>query len=87
MAAFEVRAEPNRRRILGLLREQERPVGERRLYRVRAEPLQAIDEWLAPYRAMWSSRLDDLERHLDAMDLADDPRHARGGPRPDPHGT
>jgi hypothetical protein len=36
---------------------------------------------------MWSSRLDDLERHLDAMDLADDPRHARGGPRPDPHGT
>jgi len=41
---------------------------QRRLYRVRAEPLRAIDEWLAPYRAVWSARLDDLERHLDAME-------------------
>jgi len=41
---------------------------QRRLYRVRAEPLRAIDEWLAPYRAIWSARLDDLERHLDAME-------------------
>jgi DNA-binding transcriptional ArsR family regulator len=97
--AFEVLAEPNRRRILGLLRTAERPVGalvdqlgisqpavskhlrilreaglvevrsdaQRRLYRVRAEPLQAIDEWLEPYRMLWASRLDDLERHLDAM--------------------
>jgi DNA-binding transcriptional ArsR family regulator len=41
---------------------------QRRLYRVRPEPLRAIDDWLAPYRAMWSDRLDDLERHLDAME-------------------
>lgn len=40
---------------------------QRRLYRVRAEPLRAIDEWLEPYRGLWASRLDDLERHLDAM--------------------
>jgi len=40
---------------------------QRRLYRVRPEPLQAIDVWLAPYRRMWASRLDDLERHLDHM--------------------
>jgi DNA-binding transcriptional ArsR family regulator len=40
---------------------------QRRLYRVRTEPLRAFDEWLAPYRQMWASRLDDLERHLDAM--------------------
>src|SRR5437660_1853287 len=98
-AAFEILAEPNRRRILDLLRVAERPVGElavelalsqpavskhlrvlreaglvevrsdaqRRLYRVRAEPLRAVYEWLAPYRALWASRLDDLERHLDAM--------------------
>ncbi|HEX6673708.1 MAG TPA: metalloregulator ArsR/SmtB family transcription factor [Actinomycetes bacterium] len=96
---FEVLAEPNRRRILDLLRASERPVGalvdelgisqpavskhlrvlreaglvevrsdaQRRLYRVRAEPLQAIDAWLEPYRMLWASRLDDLERHLDAM--------------------
>ena len=41
--------------------------GQRRLYRVSAEPLQAIDDWLAPYRAQWSARLDDLERHLDSI--------------------
>ena len=40
---------------------------QRRLYSVRPEPLRAIDDWLAPYRLMWASRLDDLERHLDAM--------------------
>ena len=40
---------------------------QRRLYRVRPEPLQAIDEWLAPYRRMWAARLDHLERHLETM--------------------
>ena len=38
-----------------------------RVYRVRAEPLSTIDEWLAPYRALWTASLDDLERHLDSM--------------------
>ena len=37
---------------------------QRRLYRVRTEPLRAIDEWLEPYRLLWASRLDDLEWHL-----------------------
>lgn len=96
---FEVLAEPNRMRILDLLRERERAVGDlvdqlpvsqpavskhlrvlrdagfvdvrvdaqRRLYRVRTEPLRAIDEWLEPYRLLWASRLGDLERHLDTM--------------------
>ena len=45
---------------------------ERRIYRVRPEPLRDLDEWLAPYRFMWGARLSDLERHLDAMpDVAD----------------
>ena len=26
-----------------------------------------VDEWLQPYREMWASSLDDLERHLDTM--------------------
>ena len=97
--AFEIVAEPNRRRILDLLLTREQPVGDlvrelavsqpavskhlrilreaglvavrtdgqRRLYRVRAEPLHAIDDWLAPYRALWSASLDDLERHLDSI--------------------
>ena len=40
---------------------------QRRLYRLRPDPLRAIDEWLAPYRRLWSASLDALERHLDAM--------------------
>jgi DNA-binding transcriptional ArsR family regulator len=38
---------------------------QRRLYRVRPEPLAEIDAWLAPYRRLWANRLDALERHLD----------------------
>jgi DNA-binding transcriptional ArsR family regulator len=37
---------------------------QRRLYRVRPEPLQALDAWLEPYRAEWAGRLDALEAHL-----------------------
>jgi DNA-binding transcriptional ArsR family regulator len=96
---FEALAEPNRRRILDLLAQRERPVNDlvsllqvsqpavskhlrvlrdaglvevradaqRRLYRVRPEPLRELDDWLAPYRAMWASRLDALESHLKEM--------------------
>jgi DNA-binding transcriptional ArsR family regulator len=99
-STFEVLAEPTRRRILDLLREEDRPVGElvgrleisqpgvskhlrvlrdaglvevrqdaqRRLYRVRAEPLAEIEQWLAPYRRLWAGTLDSLERHLDAKE-------------------
>ena len=35
--------------------------GQRRRYRLRTEPLREIDEWLAPYRAAWTDRLDTLE--------------------------
>jgi DNA-binding transcriptional ArsR family regulator len=38
---------------------------QRRLYRVRPEPLEELDAWLAPYRRMWSTSLDVLARHLD----------------------
>jgi DNA-binding transcriptional ArsR family regulator len=97
VTAVEALAQPTRRRILDLLRDGERPVGElvdrlgvsqpavskhlrvlrevglvgvrsdaqRRLYRVRPEPLEELDAWLAPYRRMWSQSLDALERHLD----------------------
>jgi DNA-binding transcriptional ArsR family regulator len=37
---------------------------QRRLYRLRAEPLRELDAWLEPYRSEWSGRLDALERHL-----------------------
>ena len=38
---------------------------QRRLYRIRPEPLAEVDEWLAPYRALWTASLDRLEQHLD----------------------
>ena len=42
-----------------------RPDGQRRLYRLRPEPLMEIDEWLAPYRRLWARSLDRLGRHLE----------------------
>lgn len=41
---------------------------QRRWYRLRPAPLAEIDEWLAPYRRMWTNSLDALERHLDTME-------------------
>jgi DNA-binding transcriptional ArsR family regulator len=41
---------------------------QRRLYRLRPEPLREIDNWLAQFRRFWSAHLDALERHLDRMD-------------------
>ena len=38
---------------------------QRRLYRLRPEPLMELDAWLEPYRAEWTARLDSLERHLE----------------------
>jgi DNA-binding transcriptional ArsR family regulator len=41
---------------------------QRRLYRVRPEPLMEVDTWLDPFRRFWSAHVDALERHLDRMD-------------------
>ena len=38
---------------------------QRRLYRIRPEPLAELDEWLASYRELWTTHLDRLEDHLD----------------------
>lgn len=40
---------------------------QRRLYRLKPEPLQEVAEWLIPFRRLWSTHLDALERHLDRM--------------------
>ena len=41
---------------------------QRRLYRLRPEPLQELAAWLAPFRRLWSAHVDALERHLDRTD-------------------
>ncbi|MFE9686202.1 ArsR/SmtB family transcription factor [Streptomyces sp. NPDC006285] len=96
---FDVLADPTRRRMLGLLLERPRLVGEiahelemsqprvskhlrvlrdtglvtvraeaqRRWYELRPEPLADLDAWLAPYRRLWTERLEVLEQHLETM--------------------
>ena len=41
---------------------------QRRLYRLKPEPLQQLDDWLAPFRRFWSAHVDALERHLDRLE-------------------
>jgi DNA-binding transcriptional ArsR family regulator len=41
---------------------------QRRVYRLKPEPLQEVDAWLAPFRRFWSAHVDALERHLDRFD-------------------
>ena len=40
---------------------------QRRVYRIRTEPLQEVDAWMVPFRRYWSARVDALERHLDRI--------------------
>ncbi|MGH3747652.1 MAG: ArsR/SmtB family transcription factor, partial [Micromonosporaceae bacterium] len=42
-----------------------RTAAQQRIYRIEVAPLRAVDEWLEPYRRLWSAHLDALERHLD----------------------
>ena len=45
---------------------------QRRLYRLKPEPLQELDAWLAQFRRFWSAHVDALERHLDRIDQSMD---------------
>jgi DNA-binding transcriptional ArsR family regulator len=62
-------SQPGVSKHLRVLREaglvEARTDAQRRIYRVRPEPLAEIDAWLQPYRRLWAGRLDALERHLD----------------------
>lgn len=57
---------------LRVLREaglvEPRVEAQRRVYRIRPEPLMEIDAWLAPFRRFWSAHVDALERHLDRLE-------------------
>ena len=47
----------------GLVRVQSR--AQHRIYALDPAPLAELDDWLAPYRALWNDRLDALGAHLD----------------------
>ena len=50
---------------------------QRRLYRLKPEPLMELDDWLVPFRRFWSKHVDALERHLDKMDKAPAPKRRK----------
>jgi DNA-binding transcriptional ArsR family regulator len=52
---------------------------QRRLYRLKPEPLREVEAWLAPFRRFWSAHLDALERHLDRMDRSTPMKTRRKG--------
>ena len=58
---------------------------QRRLYRLKPEPLQELDAWLAPFRRFWSAHIDALERHLDRMDQLKTTKKRTPRRRPSPN--
>jgi DNA-binding transcriptional ArsR family regulator len=80
--------QPSVSKHLRVLREagfvESRVDAQRRLYRIRPEPLMEIDAWLAPFRRYWSAHVDALERHLDRVSQPRPPaarRKSRGKKR------
>jgi DNA-binding transcriptional ArsR family regulator len=57
---------------------------QHRIYRLKPEPLEEVEAWLAPFRRFWSAHVDALERHLDRMSEPTPPerktRRKRRGP-------
>lgn len=43
---------------------------QRRLYRLEPESLRELDDWLVPFRQLWSAHGDALERYLERMDTS-----------------
>src|SRR5438874_9107886 len=68
LAALLPIARPGVSRHLRVLREaglvEVRQEAQRRVYRLRPEPLIEIDEWLGGYRALWEQRLDALHTEV-----------------------
>jgi DNA-binding transcriptional ArsR family regulator len=74
-------SQPSVSKHLRVLREagfvESRVDAQRRLYRIRPEPLMEVDAWLAPFRRFWSVHVDALERHLDRMNQVSRQRKKR----------
>lgn len=68
LAALLPIARPGVSRHLRVLREaglvEVRQDAQRRIYRLRPEPLADVDAWLADYRDLWVQRLDALHTEI-----------------------
>ena len=62
---------------------------QRRLYRLKPEPFQQVDDWLAQFRRFWSAHVDALERHLDRIEQSAPTKRTTGkklrGPNREPN--
>ena len=69
--ALEI-SQPTMSKHLKVLREagfvSVRTAAQQRIYAIDTAPLQALDNWLTPYRRLWTRHLDALARHLDNLD-------------------
>ncbi len=45
-----------------------RAEAQRRVYRINSRPFKNLDDWLEPYRQLWTEHLDALECHLDEQE-------------------
>jgi DNA-binding transcriptional ArsR family regulator len=63
---------------------QMRPEGQKRLYSLRAEPFQELDEWISRYRKMWEKRLDRFGEAL-LQSQARSATNQRTNPRQEKH--
>jgi DNA-binding transcriptional ArsR family regulator len=61
-------ARPGVSRHLRILREaglvESQQDAQRRIYEIRPAPLKELDEWLAPYRALWEQRMGALHTEV-----------------------
>lgn len=68
LAALLPIARPGVSRHLRVLREaglvEVRQQAQRRIYRLRLEPLAEVDAWLGRYRTLWEQRLDALHTEV-----------------------
>jgi DNA-binding transcriptional ArsR family regulator len=55
---------------------------QRRLYRLKPEPFQEVEAWLAPFRRFWSAHVDALERYLDRMEQSTPTKKKTAGRQP-----
>ena len=78
--------QPSVSKHLRVLREaglvESRVDAQRRVYRLRHEPLMEVDSWLAPFRRFWSAHVNALERHLDRMERRPTPKRRKRAARP-----
>ncbi|MDP9118373.1 MAG: metalloregulator ArsR/SmtB family transcription factor [Actinomycetota bacterium] len=76
-------AQPVASKHLRVLREvglvHVRDDGRRRLYRLDAEPLVAIHDWVKTYQQLWSERLDQLAVLVEELSEAEQTKQTEGG--------